>query len=134
MAAATALGELGDSGAVGPLIHLLRDRSAMLRGAAAHALGKLGDRTAVEPLIARLRDRGTGRKDISVGPCLFGMTAPSSSGWVRWNAIRALAELGDPRAIGPLEDLLSSRSYIEEADETIGEAARTAICRIKLSQ
>ena len=52
--AARALGLVGDSVAVQPLIAALNDKSSLVRGAAARALGLLGDAIAVEPLMSIL--------------------------------------------------------------------------------
>ena len=54
--AAEALGKLGDTRAVEPLIEALGDGSEYVRNSAAGALGKLGDTRAVEPLIEALED------------------------------------------------------------------------------
>jgi HEAT repeat protein len=48
-AAAEALGQIGDTSAVEPLIAALRDASLGVRRAAADALGQIGDRRALEP-------------------------------------------------------------------------------------
>ena len=56
-AAARALGRLGDTRAVEPLIRALGDDSDEVRGDAVGALGQLGDARAVEPLIQALGDR-----------------------------------------------------------------------------
>ena len=52
--AAEALGYLGDTRAVGPLIQILKDEEPLVRGSAAFALGKLNDTRAVGPLIMLL--------------------------------------------------------------------------------
>ena len=55
-AAAKALGELGDTRAVPPLVDALDDSVAAVCVAAATALGEIGDRQAVEPLLSALDD------------------------------------------------------------------------------
>ena len=55
-AAVTALGDLGDARAVGPLIAMLRDEASYVRLDAVEALGKLGDARAIGPLEAVLAD------------------------------------------------------------------------------
>lgn len=80
-AVAEALGKLGDTRAVEPLIAALQDEDVELRRAAAQALGEIGDSRAVEPLIAALRD-----KDIEL----------------RRVAARALGEIEDAQAVEPL--------------------------------
>jgi HEAT repeat protein len=100
--AAEKLGELGDSGAVEPLIAALKDTKARVREAANRSLGKLGDRRAVEPIIAALKD---------------------SNVWVRTAAASALGELADVRAIEPLMAILK----VEEGDASVLNEARRAM-------
>ncbi len=84
--AAGALGELGDVGAIPPLVDVLqKDEHGYVRSAAAKALGKIGDPCAVEPLIAALRDGNVN---------------------VRSSAVEALGQIGDARAIEPLIPML----------------------------
>ena len=54
--AANALGEIGDSRAVDPLIDMLKSQNWEVRKDAARALGEIGDSRAVDPLIAALKD------------------------------------------------------------------------------
>ena len=49
-AAADALGNIGDSASVGPLLSLLGDQDQDVRFATAEALGKIGDPRACNPL------------------------------------------------------------------------------------
>lgn len=86
-AAAEALGWIGDSRAVAPLLLFLSEGepSDVLRELAAEALGRIGDPRAVEPLIATLED---------------------SNEWVRRAAAEALGLLGDRSAVEPLSALL----------------------------
>ena len=101
-ASASALGELGDPRAVGPLLAMLHDKRspaavAAIVGAlgkirdprAVEALGELGDPRSVEPLIGALHD---------------------GSASVRRAAAKALGRIGDPRSVDPLIDALASRS------------------------
>ena len=53
---ATALGQIGDPRAVGPLIGALGDSDEYVRAGAAEALGRIGDARAVEPLLKVLKD------------------------------------------------------------------------------
>ena len=83
--AAGALGDLGDSSAVEPLIAALKnDEIGGIRWKAAEALSKIGS-PAVDGLIGALRHHDDD---------------------VRWKAAIALGEIGDPRAIKPLITLL----------------------------
>lgn len=63
VAAATALGRIGDSRAVEPLIGALKDPEGHMRQSAAMALGQLGDGCAIEPIKAALEgeDKPTGQ-------------------------------------------------------------------------
>jgi HEAT repeat protein len=81
--AAEALGALGDSMAVDPLIEILSDRNGewSVRAAAARSLGRLGDPRAVEALIAVLNDMNA---------------------HVRHMAVIALGQIGTPETVEPL--------------------------------
>src|SRR5579872_2297292 len=87
--AATSLGALGELAAVEPLIQVLNNADgyyhAVVRAAAAASLGKLRDTRAVESLLNATRDR---------------LAEPSAE------AIRALAEIGDARAINQLIEVV----------------------------
>ena len=78
--AVEALGEIGDAGAVEPLITLLKhEEMGGVRWKTAESLVKIGA-PSVEPLISVLQH---------------------SDSDVRWKAAIALGEIRDPRAIGP---------------------------------
>jgi HEAT repeat protein len=82
--AAEALGAIGDSRAVEPLIKALNDADSDVRESAAVGLGKIGDSRAVEPLI---RAFGDGSREVRrVGGV----------------AAYALGKIGDSRAVEPL--------------------------------
>ena len=88
LAAASALGNIGGSEAVDPLIAALEDQQGV-NEVAALALGEIGDPRAVEPLISSLED----------------------DNWeLRSSAAKALGKIGDDRAIEPLTDLLEDRN------------------------
>jgi len=84
-AVATALGSIGDSRAVEPLVAALNSEEGYLKPYAAESLGRIGDARAVESLIAALADA-----DLTV----------------RVSAILALERIKDPRAVGPLVAVL----------------------------
>lgn len=86
--AADILGEMGDAQAVEPLISVLKTHEPSLRMDAAEALGKLKDPAAVDPLIEQLSRSTTP----SGGEDIWGILAIA----------RALAEIGDKRAIEPI--------------------------------
>jgi HEAT repeat protein len=111
--AAEVLGEIGDSGAVEPLITALKnDEYSGVRWKAAEALSKIGA-PAVEALIGALRH-------------------PDDD--VRWKAAIALGDIGDPRAIEPLIMLLCDedrfvKSHAALALGAMGEPAVTPLLR-----
>ena len=130
--AAIALGQLENRQAVEPLIAALKDGSHATRAAAAEALGRLGDARAVEPLIAALETRpreaealdaylaaamalGKLKDRRAVRPLLAALTereapiyprVPNERTTLRHAAAKALGDLGDPMAIGPLRSLI----------------------------
>jgi hypothetical protein len=110
--AARALGRLGDTRAVEPLIERLVDGNWDVRRAAAAALGRLGDKSAVEPLIERLKEQMVEGYIKALG----------SSGWFyRREAADALGKLGDKRAVAPLIKRLGDR------DNNVRSAAARAL-------
>jgi HEAT repeat protein len=111
--AAEALGDLGDSRAVEPLITALKnDEFSGVRWKAAEALSKLGS-PAVPALIRALRHEDDD---------------------VRWKAAIALGEIGDPQAVEPLILLLCDedrfvKSRAALALGSIGEPAVNPLLR-----
>ena len=104
--AAGALGNMGDTRAVEPLIQTLKD-DVDVRWAAALALGKIGDAKAVEPLIQALKDESSSVREIAAG---------------------ALGNIGDVRAVEPLiqtlkDDVHDVRHVAAEALVKIGKPA-----------
>ena len=91
--AAAALGGLGDTSAVEPLIEVLADANgyfhSVVRAAAASSLAQLNDARAFQPLVHAVRDN---------------MAEASAE------AVRALATMGDPRAVGVLIDIVRNPS------------------------
>jgi HEAT repeat protein len=102
LAAATALGRIGNSRAVDPLISALEDQPR-IREVAVMALGEIGDPRAVESLISALED----------------------DDWeLRSTIAKSLGKIGDPRAVKPLLNLLEDKSenvrwYASQALEAI---------------
>ena len=107
LAAAVALGKIGDARAVKPLIKALGDEvnefhhRSKVRTSAAEALGKIGDERAVEPLIKMLSDEDSE---------------------VRSYAFKALGKIGDARAVQPLIEILGDNrlSVIKAAAGALG--------------
>lgn len=102
LAAATALGKIGDRRAVDPLIAALDDQGRV-KEVVVQALGEIGDPRAADPLITVLDDRD----------------------WeVKSTAAKALGKIGEDRAIQPLIMILREQNEIVrwnavEALETI---------------
>ena len=89
---ATALGEIGNPDAVGPLADALKeDTGISVREQAATALGQIGDPRAVEPLIQALENQFDHQ--------------------VRGRAAEALGKIADPRAIEPLIEAVTNDAY-----------------------
>ena len=86
-AIASALGEIGDTRAVEPLIAALKYPDVRGHAAVASALGKIKDPRAVEPLVLALKDSAN-RKGES-------FSGRDEEAW-------ALGEIQDPRAVEPL--------------------------------
>jgi len=108
-AAIKALGQAGDSSAVGPLLALFsKSEDWGERSSIAKALGGIADSKAVEPLIAALKN--------------------DSDDTVRFNAALALGFIGDTRATKDLLEILK-----QESDSTgrVHHAAGDALRRIK---
>lgn len=98
--AAKALGKIGGTPAVGPLVAALSDANKHVRQQAAWSLGRLGDARAVEPLIALLQDDEES---------------------VLKAAVLALGQIGDSRAQAPLVSVLT------KGDQATRRAAADAL-------
>jgi HEAT repeat protein len=114
-AAAEALGKIGDTRAVEPLIAALKTRDSDVRQAAAEALGKIGDARAVEPLIAALKDEDAmctqpppKRWEKSKTPAPWSRSSPRSrismdrDGTNARSRRRSAGKIGDAHAVEPL--------------------------------
>lgn len=100
MAAANALGRIGDPSTVEPLVARLSDDHAGVRARAARACGQIGNPVAVDPLVSVLPDRNID---------------------VRREAAAALASIESPTATAALFELL------EDDNEVIRHIAVTAL-------
>lgn len=118
---AMALGEIGDSRAMVPLVAVISGDTPWVREIAAEALGKLNDSRAVVPLIQKLKDStevreaaaealGKLKEHILPGEFRFIVNAikdKTPNGWARkLGCITALGEIGKAKAVGPLIDEL----------------------------
>jgi HEAT repeat protein len=102
--AAQALGELGDSRAIEPLMAALEDDNQWVRIVAVEALGLLGAQEATEYLISSLED---------------------DSMWVRRASVVALGQVGDARAVEPLMQRLlraPDSEWPEEIHDVLAKA------------
>lgn len=90
VAAATALGELGEAAGLKPLLDTLKDPEPMVRVAVINSLASMGDKQAVPGLLLLLRDRVRN---------------------VRVAAVAALGQLGDRQAVPPLLSLAHDHDW-----------------------
>ncbi len=140
LACAEALGKIGSSYAVTPLIDLVSDdeeKSVYLRESAAKALGMLGDMRAIEPLANILENRNglfgkftflkerviealgkLGQYGDEKSIRALKNALDDESACIRAGAIEALSETDDERVIPLIEKML------DDSDE---EVARTAV-------
>ncbi len=98
--AAESLGKIGYVGAVGPLTKAMEDRVFVVRTTATQALGKIG-KPAVESLIEGLK---------------------SGDENVRMYAAKALGEIRDIRAVGPLIEALRLKTRLGGVEGSAAEA------------
>jgi HEAT repeat protein len=95
LAAAKALGEIGDLKAVPSLISTVQtDKKKRVRAEAATSLGLLRSKDAVIPLVQALDP------------------AKETKRWVRRSAAEALGLIGDPQALEPLMDALNDKEKV----------------------
>lgn len=119
--AARALAEVGGAGAVQALVGVLTDDEPDVRACAALALGRIGDGAAAPAMVARLGDESAFVAGIAADAlsmigepaveALVGVLADERP-HTRLLAVRALARIQSPSAIGPLFSLLEDSSYL----------------------
>jgi HEAT repeat protein len=110
IAAMDVLSKTEDARAVEPLIIILKEGDIHVAGKAASLLGTIGDHRAVEPLIEKLiYIDGLGRDYVDNG--------------MKYDIIRALTNIGDPRAVPALVRMLKSDSagVIDKSMSALGE-------------
>jgi HEAT repeat protein len=111
IAAARGLGEIGDSGAIAPLIAQLNDKDREFKGIVVDALVRFGE-CGIEALIAALKDGDSSMRreaalalgklgDARAVEPLFAVLNDGDS-YVRDTVAKALGILGDARAVEPL--------------------------------
>jgi HEAT repeat protein len=126
-AAAEALGKLGDARVFAPLVEALADHRYDVCRMAARSLARLGWRPSYDESGARyylalhLIDQA-----VEIGPCvvkpLITVLIEDDSRSMRAAAARALGEIGDRRAVGPLIACLNNRHTSEMVRSAVAEA------------
>jgi HEAT repeat protein len=115
--AAEALGLTGDRLAVESLIRALKDEDRLVQEKAAWALGVIGDTRAVLPLIDALKPAPKRFKMMNTE---FGLTQVEEVDHVllsvRRSAAKALGEIKDMRAVGPLISVLREKALFFHKD------------------
>lgn len=97
--AAVMLGDIGNREAVGALIQALSDKDPNVSHGAAEALGKIGDRAALLPLVELLK----------------------GDFWLQYAAITAIGAMRDHRAVPHLLNLLENELLAGTVVQTLGE-------------
>lgn len=103
---AEALGEIGDTRAVEPLIEALQDSNEDVRRESVRSLGDLKDKRAVDPLLPLLKE---------------------AKSWTKSSVIEALGKIADPRAIRPLIDQLGDEHHWQEVVAVLGRIGAPAL-------
>lgn len=128
--------DLARSGAIAvePLIQVLDDRDDSIRRRAAKVLGEIGDPRAVPGLMNLLHDDYYSvRREVETAFVAMGVPAMESvvsalddpDGDVRRRAADVLTEIGDVRAIAPLERIFDDEDWYAR------KAAENAVARIR---
>jgi len=133
--AARALGSIGDTRSVDPLIHSLKDPDRSVRFTAAESLGRIGDARAVQELSDALADKdwyvrlhaATALGDIgnagAVEPLIRALKDAEKA--VREWSARALGSIRDSRALEPLTAVA-----LADKEVSVRDAARQALARV----
>lgn len=126
--ALVALGDTGAPEALKPLLGALTGADPAIQFHLVGALGRLGASEAVEPLTALLEQTEDPRLRLAITAALGAIQDGSSlqtlvallgdpTPAIRYLAIRALLDLGDPRAARPLAELAMALDYSIAANE-----------------
>ena len=139
IAAARALGEIGNDRAVGPLSTFVKENVRSFpvgAAAAAEALGKLGSADAVEPLIVAFAGgvpeamialmqidpnwpaTPSARKSV---PAVIQRLEDKEDGGANTNAIAILGAVRDPRALTPLLEMIGRSGHSEPLLAALGQ-------------
>lgn len=143
--AAAALELLGDRQAVEPLLRLLGDADDGVRGNAVRALGSLRDKRAVKPLLTMLHDRSPAVQSQAItaltrlnalsrvrdpGAMQALIHALNGSKMMRYEAARALGDMRQAAAVGPLVDALVLEVRGQPPDRHWGDNIAMALANI----
>ncbi len=109
----------------------LRDTSRDVRSQAARLLGNFHHEISIQPLLKAIEDKHWSVRESAENALInFGqkavphlIAALSKSSWTtRFRAARLLGEIGDPRAIKPLEQLLKKEKENEKVQRIVEES------------
>lgn len=107
-----ALGILGDSRAVDPLICELDYMFQDIKETTAEALGMIGDVRAIKPLIEHIFNRACYNALVKIGPVGINQLIETIDDKKRSiQAISILGDIGDASAIKPLEKILTKHNF-----------------------
>ncbi len=137
--AADSLGNIGDERAINPLINALKDKDSYIRLQAAAALDKIGWKSKggkenVYYLIAKTKWIEISKiGKLAVSPLI--QTLKYGELDLRYNAAKALGEIGDKRALEPLKQTLKDenenvRNKVSEVLVNLGWNSKTDIISI----
>jgi HEAT repeat protein len=109
----------------------LQDRSREVRSQAARLLGNFQNPKSIQPLLKATADsHWSVRESAENGLINFGNKAvpeligalSSKSWWTRFRVARLLGEIGDPRAIEPLETIMKKKGERKKVKEVVQES------------
>jgi len=109
---------IGQPGVLEAALSALRDKARIVRRQAARLLGNFHDQQSIFPLLKAMADPHWSVREsaenalMNFGPATvpFLIEALKSRSWMmRFRAARLLGEVGDPKAIAPLNDILAKR-------------------------
>ncbi|HQE92897.1 MAG TPA: HEAT repeat domain-containing protein [Anaerolineae bacterium] len=136
LAAARALGEIGDREGVEPLLRTLDAADGKLRLVVIAALARLGDRRAIEPLIGVLQSGDPDARPYAIRALALLRATPAADALIairesdpanRRPAIQALVALNDTRAVAPLTHCETSPDVVQATRAALIDLGAAAI-------